>query len=102
GSVMARTIGAMSSRPDGSHGLWRRLTRRLASQGPMSTPIPKTIVEKIWDDHVVATGTDGAPDVIGIDLHLVHEVTSPQAFDGLRDRGLRVRRPGQTLATVDH
>ena len=68
----------------------------------MSTPIPKTIVEKIWDDHVVATGTDGAPDVIGIDLHLVHEVTSPQAFDGLRERGLGVRRPGQTVATLDH
>jgi 3-isopropylmalate/(R)-2-methylmalate dehydratase large subunit len=63
---------------------------------------PRTIVEKIWDEHVVAAGTDGAPDVIGIDLHLVHEVTSPQAFDGLRDRGLRVRRPGQTVATVDH
>ena len=61
-----------------------------------------TIVEKIWDEHVVATGADGAPDVIGIDLHLVHEVTSPQAFDGLRGRGLRVRRPGQTVATVDH
>jgi len=63
---------------------------------------PRTIVEKIWDDHVVALGTDGAPDVLGIDLHLVHEVTSPQAFDGLRERGLRVRRPGQTVATVDH
>src|SRR5688500_17377134 len=63
---------------------------------------PRTIVEKIWDDHVVAPGTDGAPDVLGIDLHLVHEVTSPQAFDGLRARGLTVRRPGQTLATVDH
>jgi len=73
----------------------------------MSTPNPdharpRTIVEKIWDDHVVAPGTDGAPDVIGIDLHLVHEVTSPQAFDGLRARGLGVRRPGQTVATVDH
>src|SRR6186713_2280809 len=102
GSLMARTIGGVSSRTDGPHGLWRRLTRRLASQEPMNAPRPKTIVEKIWDDHVIATGTDGAPDVLGIDLHLVHEVTSPQAFDGLRDRGLRVRRPGQTLATVDH
>ena len=63
---------------------------------------PRTIVDKIWDEHLVAPGTDGAPDVLGIDLHLVHEVTSPQAFDGLRDRGLHVRRPGQTLATVDH
>jgi 3-isopropylmalate/(R)-2-methylmalate dehydratase large subunit len=66
------------------------------------SPRLRTIVEKIWDEHVVATGTDGAPDVIGIDLHLIHEVTSPQAFDGLRERGLRVRRPGQTVATVDH
>jgi 3-isopropylmalate/(R)-2-methylmalate dehydratase large subunit len=73
----------------------------------MSTPHPdrarpRTIVEKIWDDHVVVPGADGAPDVLGIDLHLVHEVTSPQAFDGLRARGLHVRRPGQTVATVDH
>ena len=66
----------------------------------MSTP--RTIVEKIWDEHVVVPGANGAPDVLGIDLHLVHEVTSPQAFDGLRERGLRVRRPGQTVATVDH
>ncbi len=63
---------------------------------------PRTIVDKIWDEHLVAPGTDGAPDILAVDLHLVHEVTSPQAFDGLRDRGLRVRRPGQTLATVDH
>ena len=63
---------------------------------------PRTIVEKIWDEHVVAEGTDGAPDILGVDLHLVHEVTSPQAFDGLRERGLRVRRPGQTVATADH
>jgi len=63
---------------------------------------PRTIVEKIWDEHVVVAGTDGAPDVLGIDLHLVHEVTSPQAFDGLRERGLPVRRPDLTVATVDH
>ncbi len=63
---------------------------------------PRTIVDKIWDDHLVVAGTDGAPDILAVDLHLVHEVTSPQAFDGLRARGLKVRRPGQTLATVDH
>ncbi|MBA2264917.1 MAG: 3-isopropylmalate dehydratase large subunit, partial [Chloroflexi bacterium] len=63
---------------------------------------PRTTVDKIWDEHLVAPGSDGAPDILGVDLHLVHEVTSPQAFDGLRDRGLGVRRPGQTLATVDH
>jgi 3-isopropylmalate/(R)-2-methylmalate dehydratase large subunit len=65
------------------------------------TDRPRTIVEKIWDDHVVAE-EPGAPAVLAIDLHLVHEVTSPQAFDGLRARGLTVRRPNQTVATADH
>jgi 3-isopropylmalate/(R)-2-methylmalate dehydratase large subunit len=58
-------------------------------------------VEKIWDAHVVAS-EPGAPAILAIDLHLVHEVTSPQAFTGLRDRGLKVRKPGQTVATADH
>ncbi len=62
---------------------------------------PRTIVEKIWDDHVVSQDP-GAPAVLAVDLHLVHEVTSPQAFSGLRARGLKVRRPGQTVATADH
>ncbi|MFM2106857.1 MAG: 3-isopropylmalate isomerase subunit, dehydratase component [Chloroflexota bacterium] len=62
---------------------------------------PRTLVEKIWDDHVVLE-EPGAPSVLSIDLHLVHEVTSPQAFTGLRQRGLRVRRPGRTVATADH
>jgi 3-isopropylmalate/(R)-2-methylmalate dehydratase large subunit len=62
---------------------------------------PRTIIEKIWDDHVV-TQDPGAPAVLAVDLHLVHEVTSPQAFSGLRARGLKVRRPGQTVATADH
>jgi 3-isopropylmalate/(R)-2-methylmalate dehydratase large subunit len=62
---------------------------------------PRTLLDKIWDDHVV-TDEPGAPTVLGIDLHLVHEVTSPQAFTGLRERGLRVRRPSQTVATADH
>lgn len=62
---------------------------------------PRTIVEKIWADHVV-TQDPGAPAVLAVDLHLVHEVTSPQAFTGLRERGLRVRRPAQTVATADH
>ncbi|MFI5258486.1 MAG: 3-isopropylmalate dehydratase large subunit [Candidatus Limnocylindrales bacterium] len=62
---------------------------------------PRTLVEKIWDDHVVASDP-GAPAILAIDLHLVHEVTSPQAFTGLRARGLPVRRPGQTVATADH
>jgi 3-isopropylmalate/(R)-2-methylmalate dehydratase large subunit len=62
---------------------------------------PRTLVEKIWDDHVVAS-EPGAPAILAIDLHLVHEVTSPQAFTGLRERGLRVRRPDLTVATADH
>jgi len=61
----------------------------------------RTIIDKIWDAHVVAEA-DGAPPLIYVDLHLVHEVTSPQAFDGLRARGIRVRRPDLTFATVDH
>ncbi|MBZ5593201.1 MAG: 3-isopropylmalate dehydratase large subunit [Acidobacteriia bacterium] len=62
---------------------------------------PKTIVEKIWNAHVVHEQT-GAPSLLYIDLHLVHEVTSPQAFQGLRERGLKVRRPDLTVATADH
>ena len=62
---------------------------------------PRTLFEKIWDDHVVASEL-GAPAILAIDLHLVHEVTSPQAFTGLRERGARVRKPGQTVATADH
>ncbi|WP_052666348.1 3-isopropylmalate dehydratase large subunit [Nitriliruptor alkaliphilus] len=65
----------------------------------MSTP--KTIVEKIWDRHVVRSGGD-EPDLLYVDLHLVHEVTSPQAFSGLRAAGRAVRRPDLTLATMDH
>jgi 3-isopropylmalate/(R)-2-methylmalate dehydratase large subunit len=62
---------------------------------------PRTIVQKIWDDHVV-TQDPGAPAVLAVDLHLVHEVTSPQAFTGLRERGIGVRHPSQTVATADH
>ncbi len=64
-------------------------------------PEPRTIIEKVWDAHVV-TQQPGAPALIYIDLHLVHEVTSPQAFSGLRERGLKVRRPDLTFATTDH
>ncbi len=63
---------------------------------------PRTIIEKIWDSHVVTPPPDGAPALLYIDLHPVHEVTSPQAFDGLRRRGLKVRRPDLTIATTDH
>ena len=61
----------------------------------------RTIIEKLWDSHVVHEQA-GAPTLLFIDLHLVHEVTSPQAFDGLRARGLKVRRPDLTIATADH
>src|ERR1700680_2294328 len=62
---------------------------------------PRTLFEKIWDEHVVCV-PPGQPPLLYIDLHLVHEVTSPQAFDGLRTAGRRVRQPSRTVATVDH
>jgi 3-isopropylmalate/(R)-2-methylmalate dehydratase large subunit len=62
---------------------------------------PRTVSQKIWDSHVVRA-EEGQPDLLYIDLHLVHEVTSPQAFESLRISGRRVRRPDLTLATVDH
>ena len=63
---------------------------------------PRTLAQKLWDDHLVARGAEGEPDLLYIDLHLVHEVTSPQAFDGLRQAGRPVRRPDLTIATEDH
>lgn len=63
--------------------------------------MPKTLFEKIWDAHVVAQQPE-SPAVLYIDLHLIHEVTSPQAFTGLRQRGIKVRRPEKTVATMDH
>src|SRR5690606_27530212 len=67
----------------------------------MTNSMPQTIIDKIWASHVVAEQAN-SPAVLYIDLHLVHEVTSPQAFTGLRARGLKVRRPRQTVATIDH
>src|ERR1700690_1784768 len=61
----------------------------------------RTLAQKIWDSHVVHRA-DGEPDILYIDLHLIHEVTSPQAFDGLRMAGRKLRRPDRTVATVDH
>ena len=61
----------------------------------------KTLFEKIWESHVVSDSTNG-PSLIYIDRHLVHEVTSPQAFDGLRMNNRTVRRPDLTIATMDH
>src|SRR5881409_1635769 len=65
------------------------------------TPKPRTLAEKVWDAHVVRSA-EGEPDLLYIDLHLIHEVTSPQAFDGLRTAGRTVRRPDLTIATEDH
>src|SRR6202047_4321197 len=62
---------------------------------------PRTLFEKIWDAHIVAA-PEGQSALLYIDLHLVHEVTSPQAFDGLRANGRHVRQPLRTVATVDH
>ncbi|MBN9737913.1 MULTISPECIES: 3-isopropylmalate dehydratase large subunit [unclassified Pseudonocardia] len=63
---------------------------------------PRTLAEKVWDRHLVRKGEGDEPDLLYIDLHLVHEVTSPQAFDGLRLAGRKVRRPDLTIATEDH
>ena len=63
---------------------------------------PRNLFQKLWDAHVVAPETADTPAILYIDLHLVHEVTSPQAFSELRERGLRLRRPDRMLATLDH
>src|SRR3954463_264025 len=68
---------------------------------PKPAATARTLAEKIWDEHVVRSA-EGEPDLLYIDLHLIHEVTSPQAFDGLRLAGRTVRRPDLTLATEDH
>ena len=62
----------------------------------------RTLLDKVWDDHVVVPETADTPAVLYVDLHLIHEVTSPQAFTALRERGLTVSRPDLTLATIDH
>jgi 3-isopropylmalate/(R)-2-methylmalate dehydratase large subunit len=66
-----------------------------------SMKVPRTLVEKVWERHVVREA-EGEPDLLYVDLHMVHEVTSPQAFEGLRLAGRKVRRPDLTLATMDH
>ena len=63
---------------------------------------PRTLLDKLWDAHIVSPATESTPATIYVDFHLIHEVTSPQAFSLLRERGLRVRRPDRTLATMDH
>src|SRR6195952_3374667 len=85
-----------------------RVVSRLAAWGVQYVKRPRgdldmgrTLSEKVWDEHVVRSA-EGEPDLLFIDLHLIHEVTSPQAFDGLRLAGRSVRRPDLTLATEDH
>ena len=68
----------------------------------MKQTSPRTLFAKLWDDHLIQGESESTPAVLYVDLHLVHEVTSPQAFSVLRERGLRVRRPDRTLATMDH
>src|ERR1700723_1684744 len=70
-------------------------------EGVMAGSAHRTLAEKIWDAHVVRSA-EGEPDLLFIDLHLIHEVTSPQAFDGLRLAGRGVGRPDLTLATAHH
>src|SRR3954449_1247361 len=70
-------------------------------QSSMSN-VPQTMFEKVWRQHEVIAETADTPAVLYIDLHLIHEVTSPQAFSVLRERGLPVRRLDRTLATMDH
>jgi 3-isopropylmalate/(R)-2-methylmalate dehydratase large subunit len=68
----------------------------------MTQTAPRTLFAKLWDDHLIRSESDSTPAVLYVDLHLVHEVTSPQAFAVLRERGLPVRRRDRTLATMDH
>ncbi|MGH9395149.1 MAG: aconitase family protein, partial [Terriglobales bacterium] len=65
------------------------------------SPAPRTLFDKLWDRHLVAQPA-GQPALLYMDLHLIHEVTSPQAFAGLRAAGRRLRRPDKTFATMDH
>jgi 3-isopropylmalate/(R)-2-methylmalate dehydratase large subunit len=71
-------------------------------QSRSMTTTPRTMFEKIWDAHLVRASSADTPAILYVDLHLIHEVTSPQAFTWLRERGLKVRRPERTLATMDH
>src|SRR4051794_11529618 len=79
----------------------KRCCRRSPRPRWRGTDMGRTLFEKIWDAHLVRAA-EGEPALIYIDLHLVHEVTSPQAFEGLRLAGRKVRRPDLTFATVDH
>ncbi len=95
-AVQASTAGASADAVEAA-----RTGTAAASADPAAAP-PRTLFDRIWDGHAVRPETAETPAVLYVDLHLVHEVTSPQAFAELRGRGLRVRRPERTLATMDH
>src|SRR5260370_767814 len=97
GACTERSDRGTRERSEGS----RRLSGAPEANGPAGSSAPRTLAEKIWDAHVVRSA-DGEPDLLYIDLHLVHEVTSPQAFDGLRAAGRKVRRPHLTTAPAGH
>ncbi len=102
GASPKKRAGAAAAKPAGTTPAVERTTAPTsAGRGSAGGESPRTLAEKVWDAHVVRRA-DGEPDLLYIDLHLVHEVTSPQAFDGLRLSGRPVRRPDLTLATEDH
>jgi len=74
----------------------------MTNHKPSSMPMAKTLFDKVWEAHIIEPQNDQTPALIYIDLHLIHEVTSPQAFSALAERGLKVRRPDRTFATLDH
>src|SRR5260370_16866038 len=94
GACTERSDRGTRERSEGS----RRLSGAPEANGPAGSSAPRTLAEKIWDAHVVRSA-DGEPDLLYIDLHLVHEVTSPQAFDGLRPAGPKRRLPPPTTPT---
>jgi len=96
-----RLIQSKSTSPRRSSRPTRHLRKLPQEMKVRPMRSPRTLFAKIWDDHVVVQEPD-RPAVLSIDLQFVHEVTSPQAFEGLRERGLRVRRPDRTVATMDH
>ena len=104
-----KTPGALPLRPrclfrGAVLGTAKRRHRSARSQTDASryrSPMPKTLIDRIWESHVVHEA-EGEPDLLYVDLHLIHEVTSAQAFEGLRLAGRTVRRPDLSLATMDH
>src|SRR5437764_5539649 len=97
-SSAARIVTALSRTPT---PLTLSTKQDAISEYETRQDMAQTLSQKVWDRHLVRTA-EGEPDLLYIDLHLIHEVTSPQAFDGLRLAGRPLRRPDLTLATEDH